>query len=177
MAEYLFHSDRLGFRAWDKSSDLDTLAAINASKEVMEFFPSTQDKAQTKRFIEKQKAKFIEMGYCFFNVDEMQTGNCIGFIGITDVSFESDFTPAVEIGWRLDHQTWGKGYATEGAQRCLEWAKEHGILEIVSFTALQNQRSEKVMKKIGMEHIGFFKHPLLPNDNWLSQHTLYKIKL
>lgn len=57
-----------------------------------------------------------------------------------------DFKKAIEIGWRLDKRFWKKGYASEGATACLEYA--FNILkmnEIYSFTAVLNQPSEKVM--------------------------------
>ncbi|MGJ8667045.1 MAG: GNAT family N-acetyltransferase [Patiriisocius sp.] len=35
---------------------------------------------------------------------------------------ESNFTPAVEIGWRLKQSAWENGYATEAAKACLKYA-------------------------------------------------------
>jgi RimJ/RimL family protein N-acetyltransferase len=92
--------------------------------------------------------------------------------------FESHFTPCVEIGWRLAYEHWGKGYATEAAQEVLKVAfGKCGLSEVVSFTALQNSRSMKVMEKIGMKHdqSGDFNHPKLPLDHHLSKHVLYRV--
>ena len=51
----------------------------------------------------------------------------IGFTGLQYVSFDASFVPApparvVEIGWRLAHEHWGKGYASEAAQASLDYA-------------------------------------------------------
>ena len=177
MAEFLFHSERLGFRAWDMAEDIEALTTINQDKTVMEHFPSLQDRLQTEQFIARQKLLFSQKGYCFFSIEKKATSECIGFIGLSPVNFDSTFTPATEIGWRLGRSHWGKGYATEGALKCLEWGRKKGEEEIYSFTSLENQRSEHVMKKIGMTHIGFFDHPLLPLGHPLGRHTLYHIKL
>lgn len=50
----------------------------------------------------------------------------------------------------------------------------YGIDEIYSFTALQNTPSERVMQRIGMEKVGTFPHPGLPDGHWLKEHLLYR---
>ncbi len=98
--EYLFSSERLGFRNW-KTEDAAIMAEINADKEVMEFFPAIQTKDQTLLFIERMQKEFSEKGFCYFAVDHLKTNELIGFIGIHEQTFEADFTPCIDIGWRL----------------------------------------------------------------------------
>ncbi|MEM7512649.1 MAG: GNAT family N-acetyltransferase [Bacteroidota bacterium] len=173
---YLFQSERLGFRTWQKS-DLDTYAAMNADPDVMEFFPSLLSREVSKKSIENFEKHYEEHGFNFFPVDTLSENRFIGFIGMKRVGFEAFFTPCVEIGWRLDKAYWGKGYATEGALRCLKFAfEELGEEAVYSFTALQNKRSERVMQKIGMHKAGEFDHPKLSEDSELRQHVLYKIE-
>ena len=50
------------------------------------------------------------------------------------------------------------------------------IKELFSFTSLLNQRSERVMQKIGMERVREFDHPLVPGEHPLCRHVLYHIK-
>jgi 3-dehydroquinate dehydratase/shikimate dehydrogenase len=93
--------------------------------------------------------------------------------------FTAHFTPAVEIGWRLAYDYWGKGYAVEGAKACLKYGFETlGLEEIVSFTAVQNVRSRRVMERIGMHHDpkDDFDHPKLPQGHSLQRHVLYRIQ-
>jgi RimJ/RimL family protein N-acetyltransferase len=102
----------------------------------------------------------------------------IGFIGLSEKSFEAVFTPCIDIGWRLSTEEWNKGYATEGAKRCLEYANEVLKLEkIVSIAPKINLKSEQVMKKIGMEKVMEFVHPLLINDERLRDCVLYQITI
>ena len=107
-----------------------------------------------------------------------ETGEFIGFVGLSIPSFEAHFTPCVEIGWRLTSSHWGKGYATEAALAVLKIGFEkYRLKEIVSFTASVNKRSIRVMEKIGMIHNvkDDFNHPKLAIDHPLSRHVLYRI--
>ena len=174
--KYLFQSQRLGFRKWTPA-DLAPLSALNADPEVMEFFPSTQTTEQTKALLERIDQEFKEFGHCWYAVDTLEDGDFIGFIGLAwNVQEELDFTPSAEIGWRLKKAAWGKGYATEGATRCLKYGFEDlKLSEIYSFTATINKRSEKVMQKIGMTKIGEFGHPQIEKGHALHQHVLYHL--
>lgn len=175
--KYLFKSERLGFRNW-LESDIELMSAINADEKVMEFFPAIASKDQTIEFIEKMQRQFTEKGFCYFAVDKLENNEFIGFIGLSEKLFEAEFTPCIDIGWRLSSEEWNKGYAGEGAKRCLEYANEVLKLEkIVSIAPKINVKSEKVMKKIGMEKVLEFEHPLLINDERLRDCVLYQITL
>lgn len=172
---YLFTSERLGFRNWTES-DIPLMAAINSNPNVMEFFPSVQDSEQTQRFIKRMQGQFEEKDYCYFAVDALETDTFIGFIGLSDKDFESDFTPAVDIGWRLSEAHWKKGYATEGALACLNYSfKKLQLEKIIATTPAINLKSEEVMKKIGMKKVKNFDHPLLLDDERLKDCLLYEI--
>jgi 3-dehydroquinate dehydratase / shikimate dehydrogenase len=72
---------------------------------------------------------------------------------IIQTARQAHFTPAVEIGWRLHYDFWGKGYATEGANAALQYGFESiGLNAIVSFTAVTNTRSRRVMERLGMTY-------------------------
>src|SRR3546814_9999473 len=118
---YLFTSERLGFRRWQEA-DVEPMRAINADPAVMEYFPSLQDQAETLAFIKRMQLQFDEKGFCYYAVDSLVDGAFIGFIGLSEKTFIADFTPCVDIGWRLAKNAWNQGFATEGAQKCLEHA-------------------------------------------------------
>jgi len=171
---YLFQSSRLGFRMWT-DSDLLPLAALNNDPAVMEFFPKLQTLAETQAFIERTQQHYAKHGYAWYAVDILENKEFIGFIGLVQTTFEASFTPCAEIGWRLKKSAWGKGYATEGATRCLAYGfKTLQLPAIYSFTATVNLRSERVMQKIGMTKVGEFDHPKLEKGNWLERHVLYR---
>ncbi len=173
--KYLFTSARLGFRNWE-NEDIEIMAELNADAEVMEFFPATQSREQTALFIERMQTEFAEKGFCYFAVDTLDNQKLIGFIGIHEQTFEADFTPCIDIGWRLRRSAWHKGYATEGAKRVLEYAFHDLQLEkIYSLTPVINLPSENVMKKIGMTRLRTFDFPLFKNDDRLRNCVLYEM--
>lgn len=176
MNAYLFESERLGFRDWI-TEDLDLMATLNADPEVMKYFPSTQSKKKTLAFIERMMELYRKRGHCYFAVETKKDKKIIGFIGLGRQTFESDFTPCVDIGWRLAKEFWGKGYATEGAKRCLEYGfQELGFSEIFSIASKANTKSINVMKKIGMKLDSEFIHPVLIDYPHLKDCVCYRLK-
>ncbi|MEO0895782.1 MAG: GNAT family N-acetyltransferase [Bacteroidota bacterium] len=175
MPSYLFKSERLGFRKWTPD-DLAPFAAMNADPEVMRYFPAVLSQDETQGLMDRINKHQEEETFCFYAVDRLENEEFIGFIGLSRPKFEADFTPCVEIGWRLKASVWRRGYATEGALKCLEVAfDELGNEEIYSFTAHSNFPSYKVMEKIGMKKVGEFIHPKIGPDHPLNPHVLYKI--
>ena len=173
--EYEFESDRLGFRLW-KDDDSMIFSRMNADSKVMQYFPGILNEKESDQFIERIMEHFKEHGYGLWAVDLKETHEFIGFIGFYTAKFESDFTPCVEIGWRLDHRFWNKGYATEGAIKCLDYGFNRlGLNEIFSFTSEINKPSINVMKKIGLVEQGVFQHPNISEESPLRPHVLYKI--
>lgn len=173
--KYIFTSERLGFRNWI-STDLDLLAEINTDDEVMQFFPKKLDFTESKNFMERMQRNYHKRGYCYFAVDELASGKFIGFIGLLYQEYEAHFTPCVDIGWRLSRNFWRKGYASEGAIRCLKYGFDNlNLNTIYSVAPASNFKSEGVMKKIGMEKVDVFKHPLLNDFPHLEECVLYKI--
>lgn len=172
---YLFTSERLGFRPWAKA-DLEEFAAMNADSEVMEYFPKPLSREESAEFLERLLAHYDTHGYCYFATELLETGELLGFVGLAYQTYDADFTPAVDIGWRLKKEFWGKAYATEGAKRCLKYAFEELELEqVISTCPLVNKRSERVMKKIGMIKMGEFEHPRLQENPELQPCVLYRI--
>lgn len=170
---YLIKTNRLGLRNW-KESDITPMTALNQDEEVMRFFPSTVDYNATSEFVKRMQKHQEDYGFCYFAVDILATGEFIGFIGLCHQTYESPYTPHVDIGWRLARSSWGNGYATEGAKACLDFAFSVMKLDrIYSVATEMNTPSIHVMQKIGMQKIDTFDHPKLLNDDRLRRCVLY----
>jgi len=170
-----FQTERLVLRKW-KPQDIEELTSINADPDVMEFFPSLMTRSETLAMSDRIQAHFKKYGYGLWAVEILGSSQFIGFVGLSVPTFQADFTPCVEVGWRLAKEHWGKGYATEAARACLSFAfSSLGLQEVVSFTAALNRRSENVMKRLGMRRAGEFAHPRLPSSHRLCNHVLYRI--
>lgn len=171
-----FETERLRFRDWTRE-DLPPFRKMNKDPQVMRYFPSTLEDAETDAFFERIQKEFSSSGYGLYAVELKETGEFIGFIGFHEASFPAAFTPCIEIGWRLKASAFGKGYATEGARACIAYGfQELKFPEIYSFTAKINLPSERVMQKIGMIKVGEFDHPNVQDGSILKEHVLYQMK-
>ena len=174
---YHLRSARLGFRSW-RDADLDPFAALNADAEVMEYFPSERTRDQTAETIERLRAHEQRDGCTFWAVDELATGRFVGMLGVlVQREMPEVFDgPTHEMGWRLAREFWGRGYATEGARACLEWAfAKTGAERVVAFTTVENRRSERVMQRVEMRRVREFSHPRLLGHR-LERHVLYEAR-
>ncbi|MEX1006936.1 MAG: GNAT family N-acetyltransferase [Acidimicrobiia bacterium] len=133
-------TDRLLLRRW-LPADLEPYAALNADSEVREHFQSTMTRQECESEIAIFEERFDEHGYGLWAVEVPGVAPCIGFIGLDLATFDAPFTPAVEVGWRLARDHWGKGYASEGARAALQFGFDTiGLDEIVSVTTPRNVR-------------------------------------
>ena len=170
-------SERLLLRRW-KDADLEPFAALNADPIVMEHLPAMLSRAESDAFVARIEAHFDAHDFGLFAVAVRATGEFIGFVGLWPASFDAPFTPAVEVGWRLARTAWGHGYATEAARAAVRDGFERlGLDEIVSFTAQVNERSWRVMQRIGMTRDAAhdFDHPSVPAGHRLERHVLYRL--
>jgi len=170
-------TERTVLRDW-RDSDLEAFASLNADPEVMRWFPSTLSRVQSDELAERIRTKLAARGWGLWALEVPGVSEFCGFVGLNDVPFDAGFSPAVEIGWRLNRASWGKGYASEAARACLDYGfGELGLHEIVSFTTTGNQRSRSVMERIGMtrDADGDFDHPSVPEGNILRRHVLYRL--
>lgn len=166
---------RLLLRRW-RDADREPFAALNADPVVMEHFPNRLTRDESDALVDRIEAAFDELGYGLWAV-EAATG-FVGFVGLQWTRFAAHFTPALEIGWRLARPAWGHGYASEAAIAARDLAfRDIGLDEIVSFTTYRNERSQAVMRRIGMTHdpADDFDHPGLPVDHPMRPHVLYRL--
>ncbi|HEY1445719.1 MAG TPA: GNAT family N-acetyltransferase [Acidimicrobiales bacterium] len=167
-------------------SDMDRgpFFALNAHPLVVESLGSAPTRAESDAMIERYSAEMAREGWGLWAVGEADGGReaataFVGMVGLHRVRPEMPCAPAVEIGWRLHPDFWGKGYATEAAAAALRFGLEDaGLAEIVAFTTTLNTRSQAVMARIGMvrDADGDFDHPSVPEDSPLRRHVLYRAR-
>jgi len=171
-------TERLVLRRW-REEDRQPFAAMNADPAVMEHFPAPLSRSESERFVDRIERAFEVDGFGLWAVEVRSSGAFAGFVGLARPGFEAAFTPAVELGWRLARPFWGLGLATEGARAALAYGFEVvGLEEIVSFTAVGNARSRRVMERLGMTHdpAEDFDHPALAEGSPLRRHVLYRLR-
>lgn len=173
----IIKTKRLELRHW-REEDLEEFAKMNSDPKVMEFFPYVLNQEQTEKAIRTFQGKINDRGWGWCAVSAPGVSDFIGAIGLNITPTDVYPGDVVEVGWRLAHEHWGKGYATEGALACLEYGFEKiGLKEIVSFTTVNNLRSRKVMEKIGLHYnpADEFDHPKIAEGHPLRRHVLYRL--
>jgi len=170
-------TQRLLLRAF-RPDDLPAFAAMNTDPRVMEYFQAPLSRADSDAFAARIDAAFIADGFGLWAVEVIGGAPFIGFTGLARPSFDAPFNPCVEAGWRLAAEHWGRGYATEAARAALRFGFERlGLAEIVAYTVPANQRSWRVMERLGMRRDldGDFDHLRVPEGHRLRRHVLYRI--
>lgn len=171
----MIRTERLLLRQW-RESDREPWAALNADPEVRRHFPSVLTRAESDAAFERISSALESRGWGLWAVD--LDGELLGFTGLSTVADDLPCAPATEIGWRFARHAWGHGYATEAATAVVAHAfGELGLAELVSFTAVSNQPSMRVMERIGMvrDPSGDFEHPAVPEGSPLRAHVLYRL--
>ena len=147
----------------------------------MRHFPAPAGKEESDALVRRAEESFEVRGFGLWAAevaDGPGQGRRAGFVGLSAVPAAMPFAPAVEVGWRLGREFWGRGLASEGGLAALDFG--FGVLglgRIVSFCAKDNRRSERVMRRIGMRPAEEpeFDHPALSGSP-LERHVLYRIE-
>ncbi len=170
-------TDRLVLRRW-REEDRRPFAAMNADPAVMEYFLAPLTRAESDALADRIETHLEDRGYGLWAVEIPDTAPFIGFVGLADAPADLPPAPGVEIGWRLAREHWGCGYATEAARAALHFGfSTVGLVEVVSFTSAANQRSRRVMERLGMrrDKAGDFEHPSFAPGDLFRPHALYRL--
>jgi ribosomal-protein-alanine N-acetyltransferase len=171
-------TSRLLLRPWH-DEDISGFAEMSADPAVMEYLlPLSERGLSVEAWVARARAHWDEHGFGQWVVELPGTASFIGVVGLGVVSYEAPFTPAVEVAWRLARAYWGLGYATEAAKAALDYGfDELALDEIVALTVPANQRSRRVMERLGMTRspADDFDHPRLP-EGPLRRHVLYRLR-
>jgi RimJ/RimL family protein N-acetyltransferase len=146
MTEVILETERLRLR-WLREDDFDEYAKMCRDPEVMRFLGGV---LLTDIEIWRQMASIMGhwyfRGYGIWAAEEKSTGKLVGRIGcLKPIGW-----PAFEVGWVLSRESWGKGYATEGARRAMAYAfDELDRDHVISLIAPENVPSIRVAERLG----------------------------
>jgi RimJ/RimL family protein N-acetyltransferase len=161
-----------------RDEDVDAFLAIASDPESIRYFHKPLDRAECAKQIADTRPHFAAHGFGRWAVELPGEASFIGLVGLTHVTFDAPFVPAVEIGWRIARPFWRRGFAREAAEAAIADGFRHGLTEIVAFTVPDNAPSRAVMQSLGMTHDAGagFDHPRLPEGHKLRRHVLYRLR-
>ena len=169
----MIETERLKLRSW-RSEDVDDFARLGSDERVMATLGPLMDRDATARLIDDLAEREERFGHTFWALERKSDTRVIGFAGLSRgnvAPIEGD----LEIGWRLAHDCWGNGYAHEGAQASIDWARANRPGErIVAITSQSNTRSRSLMEPSGMSHRPDldFDHPRVDDGDPLKPHVM-----
>lgn len=168
-------TERLLMRRW-LESDREPFAALNGDPETMRFFPQTLDRAASDAFVDRIESLFEAQGFGLWALEVTESGEFIGFTGLNPMPVGVPGAGGLEVGWRLAKRAWHRGYATEAARAALGVAFDGlGLEEVWSMTAVLNEPSMAVMRRLGMTEVDRFDHPNVPAGHPIQPHVTYHL--
>jgi RimJ/RimL family protein N-acetyltransferase len=142
--------------------DLDTVAAMLADAEVMRFWPRPYTREEAVRWIERWIADYARFGCGYWLMIEKTSGRTAGQAGVVMATIDGAQAPS--LGYIVDRPFWNRGYATETAAACLDWALARWPV-VVTPIRPENGPSLRVAEKLGLVEerrtmYGGFEHTL-----------------
>ncbi len=142
-------------------SDVDGMFALDSDPEVHQFLgnkpiKSKEEALETIQFIRQQ---YIDLGIGRWAIIDKKNNDFVGWAGLKLITEPiNNHQNFYDIGYRLRKEFWGKGVATECAQAIVQYAfNELNLKEIFAMADTDNEGSNKILKKIGMQFMAPFE--------------------
>lgn len=153
----LIESTRLFLRKMSQS-DFNALCKILQDEEVMYAYEGAFSDKEVQEWLDRQIMRYKTDGFGLYAVILKENGEMIGQCGLTFQDFNGN--QVLEVGYLFQKAYWHRGYATEAARACKEYA--FTVLdadEVYSIIRDTNIPSQKVAERNGMVRVGVFtKH-------------------
>jgi RimJ/RimL family protein N-acetyltransferase len=145
----VLETERLILRC-PEAGDLDGLAEMMADPEATRFLGGVVPRMAAWRFLTTIAGSWVIQGYGMFSVVEKASGRWIGRVG----PWRPEGWPGAEVGWGLHPSAWSKGYATEAAEACIDFAFDRlGWDEVIHLIDPGNTPSQAVAKRVGSRYL------------------------
>lgn len=163
-------TERLRLRPFT-ADDAEPLFALNSDAEVLRYWdsPPWTDRASIARFMDGCRRMEEEGSGARVAIERTDDRAFIGWA--TFNSWNPDFRSA-SLGYCLNQEAWGHGYATESARAVLGWAFDAlDLNRVQSETDTRNVASARVLEKLGFLREGTLREDCIVNgdvsDSWV----------
>lgn len=149
---YIICTDRLVLKEFTQA-DINKLALLLSDPIIMKYCSGPVNIVDAQKWLDICIESYKKYGYDYWAVYERNTDAFIGQIGILsqEISGKQENCLAFMIG----QEYWNKGYATEGANACIDYAFKFLKLEkLIATVEPENLQSICVLRKIGMKYAG-----------------------
>ncbi len=135
------------------AADADALEGILGDPVAMQYYPAPFRRAQIEEWIRRNQARYRDYGFGLWAMLLKDSGELIGDCGcfareLEELGGNAEF----ELAWHVRRDLWGRGYATEAAGHCIEYAfSSLGAARIIALVRPENKSSCRVAEKNGMD--------------------------
>ena len=146
----IIETERLILREYE-DSDFDALYAVLGDTDIMQHYPYTFDGERVRKWIARNKERYVNDGFGLMAVVLKETGEVIGDCGLTMQMING--VPCPEIGYHIRRDVQRKGYAREAAAAVRDWAfTERDFDTLYSYMKYTNVPSYSTAMSIGMHY-------------------------
>jgi ribosomal-protein-alanine N-acetyltransferase len=137
--------------------DLDFIAEMLGNAEVMRYWPKCYSREEAKEWLLRQLERYLKDGYGYWLVLKKETKQPVGQVGL--LSMKIDGREEIGLGYIIHHPFWKKGFATEAASACIQYAfQKLNKSRVIALIRPENESSQKVAQKLLMLPIGFTEY-------------------
>jgi len=162
-----FESERLLFRKI-LLSDAKDLFLIRSNDDVMRFMdvPRHNSISDSEKLIQLVEESYKKESGIDWSIIEKHSNIFIGYIGFIRIFPEHC---RAEIGYALKPEFWGKGYMYETINRMVKFGFENMNLHSIEANVNPaNEKSKRVLEKIGFKKEAYFRENYLFNNKFLD---------
>ena len=131
------------------AADLDFVAEMLGDTEVMRYFPRCYSREESAAWIRRQEERYKEDGCGYWLAFHRAAGEPVGQVGPLKVDLEG--VEEFALGYIIHRPYWGKGFATEAAMACRDFAFDTlDQQRVITLIRPENRLSQAVALKLGM---------------------------
>ena len=144
----VLETDRLYLREMNQN-DFHSLCKILQDEDTMYAYEGAFSNEEVQEWLDRQILRYQKWGFGLWAVILKESGELIGQCGLTMQPWKEQ--EVLEIGYLFRRLYWHKGYATEAARACKNYAfKTLGADEVCSIIRDTNTASQNVALRNGM---------------------------
>lgn len=165
----ILETERLYLREMEQT-DFEALCKILQDEQTMYAYEGAFNDDEVHEWLDRQIARYQKWGFGLWAVVLKETDEMIGQCGLTMQPWKE--TEVLEIGYLLQRPYWHKGYATEAAKACKQYAFEKlGATEVCSIIRDTNTASQNVAIRNGMaikdRWVKHYRGKDMPHDRYV----------
>lgn len=152
MEQSIIKTSRLTLRPFNKEDSFDVqklIGNVNVSKSTLNI-PHPYDNKQAREWIACHQLQWYQQITVTYAIIYRATGDLVGSISLMDIA-----RAEASLGYWIGEPYWNMGFCTEASNAIIHFAfKAMALHKLTANHASNNPASGRVMRKIGMAHVG-----------------------